>query len=72
MGHKINMDSECVICDKITDMFCDGCGVYVCETHSVKRDNVMQFYYLCPKCAKKNKRIVTIQKGEILRGLTTK
>lgn len=68
----MNTDAECVICGKITDQFCDACGCFICPTHGLKKSEDFTSYYVCPKCKKSNKKIVTIKKGDIWRGWTTK
>jgi hypothetical protein len=72
MGHTMNVDSECVVCKRITDRYCDACGCFICENHVAKQDDKIVSYYLCPNCFKSNRKKVTMIKGEIWRGFTTK
>lgn len=67
----MNEDSECVVCGKIVETYCDACGNYICEKHSIKDDS-LNSYVFCEKCKKKNKKSITMKKGEIFRGITMK
>ena len=64
MGYRINMDSECVVCGKMTEYFCDGCECYICENHRYG-DDKLNSYMFCKKCKEKNKKSKVVKKGNM-------
>ena len=62
------MDSECVVCGKMTEYFCDGCESFVCENHGHNEDKIEPRFF-CEKCIKENKKPKIAKKGLMLKGL---
>ena len=60
----MHVDGKCKECGKHADMYCDGCGLYVCKDHihTKKARNTYKKFFFCKKCLDKDAKPTNARK----------
>ncbi len=58
MGFKFSQDGLCIVCKKHTTKFCDSCGRYICDEHTIEIPvkGSTKAYMFCRECYEKGRK----------------